>query len=67
MSDLVGCKLITDFGEDGFFKGYIDKFCKKRGHHIKYDDGDAEWVKKILVRIIIIIESIKLIQILLSL
>lgn len=53
MSDLVGCKLITKFGEDGYFKGHIDKYCKKRGHHIKYDDGDNEWVQKLLVGVML--------------
>ena len=53
MSDLVGCKLITKFGEDGYFEGHIDKYCKKRGHHIKYNDGDVEWVSQILVRVML--------------
>ena len=49
MSDLVGCKLITKFDGYGFFKVHIDKYSKKRGHHIKHDDGDDEWVQKMLV------------------
>ena len=42
--------MITRFDGYGSFKGHIDKYRKKRGHHIKYDDGDDEWVQKILVR-----------------
>ena len=50
MSDLFGSKLLADFGNDGVFGGIITNYCKKRGHHVVYEDGDDEWIKDILVR-----------------
>lgn len=49
MSQLVGAKLVANFGAEGFFGGKIQKFSKRKGHLVRYDDGDEEWIKAILV------------------
>ena len=49
MSHLVGAKLVADFGADGRFGGQVKKFSSAKGHLVKYDDGDEEWIKAILV------------------
>ena len=49
MSHLVGGKLVVDFGVDGLFGGQVKQFSSVKGHLVKYDDGDEEWIKAILV------------------
>lgn len=54
MSQLVGAELVADFGADGFFDGKVQKFCSKKGHLVRYDDGDEEWIKSILVSVLLV-------------
>ena len=51
MSQLVGAKVVADFGADGLFVGRVQQFCSTKGHLVKYDDGDKEWIKEILVSV----------------
>ena len=51
MSQLVGAKLVADFGADGLFVGQVQEFCSTKGHRVKYDDGDEEWIKAIQVSV----------------
>ena len=51
MSQLVGAKLVADFGAHGLFVGHVQEFCSATGHLVKYEDGDEEWIKDILVSV----------------